>query len=126
MIDTLRTGNAADFDFVAYQQASEAAKQERVNQYIMARIKDAPELKAAEDALMREAKVVPVALNLGVVLLQRAQGMTDPAAPGRAGEGREDVPVGPPPGWGVGRLPPQPRPGRLLARQARGGAEALR
>lgn len=68
-------------DFYArYKAAStDAAKDAVLSQYVNGRIKDDPEFIAANKNLEHEAGVVPVALDLGMVMLERAQGQANPA-----------------------------------------------
>ena len=49
-------------------------------EYIDRQIKDDPAVDAAREKLAKQAMVVPAALDLGMVTLQRAESMKDPAA----------------------------------------------
>lgn len=51
-----------------------------VRRYIQARIKDDSRIAATREAPAGKSDVVPVALDLGIVMLRRAQEMSDPAA----------------------------------------------
>ncbi|MEX0703863.1 MAG: hypothetical protein WD069_17320 [Planctomycetales bacterium] len=66
--------------YVEYQRATEQRQSELVQEYVVARMKEAPELVQAQARLARESRVVPVALELGIVMLRRAQELSDPAA----------------------------------------------
>ena len=50
-----------------------------VQQYVNNRIKGDPIFTSSQQSLEQEAGVVPVALELGMVMLQRAQGQKDAA-----------------------------------------------
>jgi len=60
-----------------YEQAGEAEKRTMVQEYVYSRIKDDPELVSAQETLREVSAVVPVALELGIVMLDRAQGQAD-------------------------------------------------
>jgi len=80
VFEQLKKREVKDFNFKRYEKAGQVEQQTMVIEYIDAKIKDDPALKSAQEAVLREASVVPVALDLGIVLLRRAQGMADPAA----------------------------------------------
>ena len=62
-------------------------------EYISRQIKDDPAVDAAREKLAKQGTVVPAALDLGMVTLQRAQSMKDPGrAPRRIGAGGKDIP----------------------------------
>ena len=63
-----------------YKRAGEDQKRAMVREYILGRIKGDPRLTGTQEALERQTAVVPVALELGIVMLQRAHGQADPAA----------------------------------------------
>lgn len=79
-IQLLRDGKGPRELFQRYESAGEDEKRAIVREHVNARIKGDAEYVAAQEALEREAGVVPVTLELGIVMLQRAQGQTDPAA----------------------------------------------
>jgi tetratricopeptide (TPR) repeat protein len=67
-------------DFYEKYKAANADEQRGlVREYVNGRLKNDPEFTSAQEALERETEVVPVALELGMVMLQRAQGQTNPA-----------------------------------------------
>jgi hypothetical protein len=78
IIQELRRGTAAGFDYPRYDAADKATKAAMVNEYILGRLKDHPDMKGALEALRRENNVVGVALDLGMIHLQRGQGLPDP------------------------------------------------
>jgi hypothetical protein len=80
VFDELKNGRATDFDFAAYDKAAEARKREMVEDLVMTRVKNDPELRRRREALARAAVVVPVALDLGTLQAERAQHLNDPAA----------------------------------------------
>jgi hypothetical protein len=80
ILQELQSGKAPGFDYARHREAGEAARKALVLDYLDERLKNDPDLKQAQEAVIREAGVVPVALDLGVVLLRRAQTMADPAA----------------------------------------------
>ena len=55
-------------------------RQAMAMEYINRQIKDDPAVDAAREKLAKQGMVVPAALDLGMVTLQRAQSMKDPAA----------------------------------------------
>src|SRR5207253_850344 len=70
----------ADFPYERFQRASAAEKQRIQIEYFFSKEKGDPALKKAGEALDKEGKVAAVALDLGIVMLRRAQGMADAAA----------------------------------------------
>jgi tetratricopeptide (TPR) repeat protein len=66
-----------------YQRYEDASANERsamVQQFLADRVKNDPQYAQTQENLEHEVAVVPVALELGIVMLQRAQGQADPAA----------------------------------------------
>ncbi len=61
-----------------YKLAGEDRQRAMVREYINPRIKNDPLYISAQQSMEREAAVVPVALELGIVMLQRAQGQPNP------------------------------------------------
>ena len=78
--DEINRGVAINFPYDAAKAAGEEKRNALANEYFAARIKEDPDIKTAREALMREVPVVLVALDLGIVLLRRAQGLADPKA----------------------------------------------
>ncbi|HEY2586651.1 MAG TPA: hypothetical protein VGI81_12880, partial [Tepidisphaeraceae bacterium] len=79
-IDLLDQHKGPDDFYQKYQNASSEGKKTLVHEYVNGRVKDDPEFLASQETLEHEAHVVPVAMDLGVVMLQRAQGQADPGA----------------------------------------------
>jgi hypothetical protein len=80
VLNEVQNGTAPGFP---YQRLSQAKGAERVTifyEYFNSRLKTDPTGRAAQQALDRESKVVGVALDLGMVMLHRAQKMQQPAA----------------------------------------------
>ncbi len=73
-------GVAHDFPYDKLQASGEAERQAIYRDYVLPRLRDDPDLKAAREALVRELPVVPVALDLGIILLRRARQTADPKA----------------------------------------------
>jgi tetratricopeptide (TPR) repeat protein len=76
-INLLKEGKGpADF----YQKYDAAGKDQQrgiVREYVNGRLKNDPQYRSTQEALEREAPVVPVAMELGIVMLQRAQAQHD-------------------------------------------------
>ncbi len=79
-IQTLQKGKVPDFDFQRHKQIHPDAQKEMVRQYLDNKLQNSPEVFKALDAIRREGAVVGVALDIGMVHLQRGQAMTDPDA----------------------------------------------
>ncbi len=84
VVDQIRSGTAPGFNFGRARQAEESELQALEMEYLNRRIQDDPAVDAAREKLAKQGMVIPVALGLGIVTLQRAQAMEDPAA--RRGE----------------------------------------
>lgn len=80
----------ADF-YKKYDAASKEGQQALVREHVNARIKDDPQYATAQEAMRNAAAVVPVALELGIVMLQRAQAVGDPAVRKSQLEAAEEV-----------------------------------
>lgn len=79
-IEALRHNQApADF-YTRYDAADEGAKRELVSGFVDERMKGSGELRAKVQALRAASAIVPVALDLGIVTVQRAQTLPDPSA----------------------------------------------
>ena len=76
----LQEGKADKSFYEEYNRASQARQDDLVNQFISQRIKDTRGVSVLREEFSRAAAVVPVALDFGMVQLQRGQGMADPAA----------------------------------------------
>jgi hypothetical protein len=80
VVDQLKRGNAPDFDYARHKQANDDQKADMVDEHISRRLKKDPNLRRQREALARASVVVPVALDLGILQLERAQHLNDPAA----------------------------------------------
>ena len=90
-LETLRANKApADF-YTRYDAADEAGKRTMVQAFVNDRMTASGELKAAVRALRESAAIVPVALDLGIVTVQRAQTLHDAAARNAQFEAAEKV-----------------------------------
>jgi hypothetical protein len=74
VIAELRSRKAEGFDYRRHQLAGKDEQHRMVDEYIFAKIKEDEGVRAARAAVLREQKVVAAALDLGLALLQRAQG----------------------------------------------------
>ncbi|OWK46845.1 tetratricopeptide repeat protein [Fimbriiglobus ruber] len=79
VIEHLKSGHAPGFDYQAHKRAPQAQQGVLVNNFVEAALKDDPEIRDARQAMVAAAGVVPAALDLGMVQLQRGQQATDPA-----------------------------------------------
>lgn len=79
-IEKLRSGTAPVDFYKQYDAADEATKRELVSGYINEQLSASDTLKSLTLALRESATIVPVALDLGIVTVQRAQKLTDTAA----------------------------------------------
>lgn len=79
-IADLNANRAAPDWYARYQKATEPAQKQMVQEYTRDHLLHDPIVASARGALEQASDVVPVALNLGIVRLNRAQGMTDPTA----------------------------------------------
>lgn len=87
----LRNGQGPASFYREYEKLDKAAQQQKVDDFIAGKIKGNKQIDFAMENLQREARIVPVALDLGIVRLRRAQEMTDPAARKKELEGAEKV-----------------------------------
>jgi hypothetical protein len=78
VLQTLREGKAPDFDFTRHRAATEAEQNQMVLEYLFRKVRDDPAVLEAQRQLAAQGKVVSAALELGIVRLQRAQGLADP------------------------------------------------
>ncbi|MDP6357110.1 MAG: hypothetical protein QF473_18495, partial [Planctomycetota bacterium] len=76
-LNELKQGSAHYTFYDKYDRADDQTKQQLVSDHISASIANDPTAKDARDRFMQDTGIVPVALDLGIVLLRRAQGMTD-------------------------------------------------
>ncbi|MEZ6185808.1 MAG: hypothetical protein R3F62_12460 [Planctomycetota bacterium] len=90
-LDRLRQGAAGPAWYQSYDAADEATQQAMVQEWIAPHLENSSQLAAARGRLQDAARVVPVALDLGIVKLQRAQSLEDPEARRAELEGAEQV-----------------------------------
>ena len=76
----LRDGTAPGFDFRRGRAAGESQWREMAMEYLARQMKADASLRAAQEKLAKQGMVVPAALEMGMVMLQRAQSMKDAAA----------------------------------------------
>jgi predicted Zn-dependent protease len=79
-LDQLKNGTAPGFDRARYRDAALAQQQQMLQDYRDKAVAEDPGVREAQEKLGAEAAVVPAALDLGMVLLHRAQGLADPDA----------------------------------------------
>ncbi len=79
-IETLRTGKGTPDFYRRYEQAADAGKRELVSAYVNAQLSANGNLKSLAQSLRESATIVPVALDLGIVTVQRAQKLSDAKA----------------------------------------------
>ncbi|MHC4180410.1 MAG: tetratricopeptide repeat protein, partial [Planctomycetota bacterium] len=78
VLDQLSSGEAPGFSYEIARGATEAEQNAMVQEYVQSRLKDDPGIRKAQEAMLKSAGVVPVALDLGMVILRRAQDQDDP------------------------------------------------
>ena len=88
-IDRLNEGEGPDSFYRQYEAATDTQKDALVDEYATARLRTDTEIATRREVLVREASIVPAALDLGIVRLRRAQTMTDPPARQRELEAAE-------------------------------------
>lgn len=76
----LQSGKAPGFDYARVRRAAENERKALVADYMSRQVKDDAAAEAARETLAKQGMIVPAALDLGMVTLQRAQAMKDPAA----------------------------------------------
>lgn len=74
----LRRGDGPASFYSRYDGATEEVQQQLVDEQLLAATKDNSSIVAAQERLIEKAKIVPTALDLGIVLLRRAQNLTSP------------------------------------------------
>lgn len=78
-LDELRRGNAPGFDYDKYKAAGNDEQGRMVGAFVQARMKDNVAITSALDTLRAQRAVVPATLDLGIVRLQLARAVPDPA-----------------------------------------------
>jgi tetratricopeptide (TPR) repeat protein len=79
-VSLLQRGLAPRFDYEVYKQASESDQEVLVRRSVDRVLAVDPVLKEREAQLIRDARVVPAALDLGAALFQRALKLAEPHA----------------------------------------------
>jgi hypothetical protein len=75
ILEELRNGKVADFDFKRYERLPQNEQGKMVGDYLNRRLKDNEPIREARDATRKEGGVVPVAIDLGIIMLRRAQAL---------------------------------------------------
>ena len=78
-LERLEKEQVSDFDYRRYEWRVPTAE-EILIEYIGGKLKYDPEISAVQQAFIAESGVTPVALELGLILLQHAQAQTDAQA----------------------------------------------
>lgn len=73
----LNQGKAGNGWYEKYEGASEAQQEQMAQAWLSQRVNSSRGMKRAIEQLQGASEVVPVALELGIVLLRRAQGLSD-------------------------------------------------
>src|SRR5262249_9144746 len=76
-IELVNKGLAPDFPMERYRRARAAEKRTIEQEDLHEKLKDNETIQTAEKNLVKESGVVPVAIDYGIVLLRRAEGMRD-------------------------------------------------
>jgi tetratricopeptide (TPR) repeat protein len=79
-LNGLQSGAAPGFNFNKYRSVPKDQQSAMITEYMINAIKNDPSLTPLREAVIKESNVVPVALDLGIVTLHRAQTQNDPAA----------------------------------------------
>jgi len=79
-ISDLKNDRAPKDFYRRYDRAGETQRQKMVDDYITEEVKNDHEIMTCRTALEQVSDVVPVALDLGLVMLRRGQQMSDPSA----------------------------------------------
>ncbi len=77
VIATLQLGAVEDFNYNSFELKNDEEKTAMLQRYIDKRVQNNSSLVALQKQFQQQAEVVPVALNLGIVTLHRAQAMSD-------------------------------------------------
>jgi tetratricopeptide (TPR) repeat protein len=80
LVKQIKDRKAPGFPYNRFEGAGMAQREEILQTYANTKLNADPAIKAAQAALVQETAVVPVALDLGMVRLQRARALADPAA----------------------------------------------
>ena len=81
IINQLQQGDAPASFYRRYDAAADEAGQSAiVQEYVNSKLSDSQMLEQSRQSIMKHSPVVPVAIDLGIVLLQRAHTLPDPNA----------------------------------------------
>ena len=78
-ITFLNEGLAPESFYQTYEKVGAEEQDRLVNDYILKHVQSDPNLNSASDRLAEYGTIVPVALDLGILQLSRAQNLSDPA-----------------------------------------------
>lgn len=91
LMEEIKNRKAPGFPYAKLQGASEREIERLWQDYAGPRLEADPQIKTAQEVLVRESGVVPVALELGMVLLQHGRTLPDAAARRRELEKAEET-----------------------------------
>jgi tetratricopeptide (TPR) repeat protein len=77
IVEGLNRGAAPQSFYSRYDRADETQQQAMVQEYLDKKLEGNPAIERARLSYIRQTSIVPVALDLGMVRLRRAQAMTD-------------------------------------------------
>jgi tetratricopeptide (TPR) repeat protein len=77
IVDRLQGEAPPDFPLEEYKGADKTEQQRIFVDYVNKKLKEDPAIQSAREQLVKEARIVPAALDLGMVLLRRAQPLGD-------------------------------------------------
>jgi hypothetical protein len=80
VLEQLKAGTATDFDYQRYHASNMHEQQAMIQAYLLRKLQEDPAARAAERELEGQRRAVSVALDLGMVLIERAQTLADGAA----------------------------------------------
>jgi tetratricopeptide (TPR) repeat protein len=78
MLKELREGKAPEQFWKVYDKADKATQQQLVNSYLRDRLSAISEVTQRQQRYRQAATIVPVALDLGIVMVGKAQGSSNP------------------------------------------------
>ncbi len=78
VLERLKNERPSDFDFQLYSGSTQAEQEAQLEQYVTGKLKGDPAIDQAQERMVRASPVVPAALELGTILLHRAQSQADP------------------------------------------------
>jgi thioredoxin-like negative regulator of GroEL len=78
--DQIQSGQAPPSFLERYRKADQAERVVLIEKYLDQQVAADSELRAVQETVLQNRRVVPVALDLGMVFLSRAQAIADPAA----------------------------------------------